>query len=39
VKSLAGGFEEGAPLPPGEMAIRFEERSRWSTLLFVTRTF
>jgi len=39
VKSLADGFEEGKPLPAGETEIRFEEKSRWSALLFFTRTF
>ncbi len=39
VKTLADGFEEGAALPAGESGIRYEEKSRWSTLLFITRTF
>lgn len=39
VRSLADGFDKNHPLPPGESSIRFEERSRWSTILFVTRSF
>lgn len=39
VKSLARGFEDGKRLPAGETSIRFEEKSRWSALLFFTRTF
>ncbi len=39
VKSLAKGFEEGRPLPAGETEIRFVEKSRWSGILFFTRTF
>lgn len=39
VKDLAGGFKDGQPAPEGEETIRFEEESRWSALLFVTRTF
>jgi hypothetical protein len=39
VKTLADGFAEGLPLPAGETGIRYEEKARWSTLLFVTRTF
>ena len=39
VSSLADGFEENAPLPPGETAIRFESKARWSAVLFFTRTF
>jgi len=39
VKSLADGFKEGQPLPPGETQISFEEKSRWGALLFFTRTF
>lgn len=39
VKSLAKGFEEGKPLPAGETEIRFVEKSRWSGILFFTRTF
>lgn len=38
VKSLADGLEEGKPLPSGE-TLRFEEKSRWSAILFFTRTF
>jgi len=39
VSSLADGFEEGQPLPPGETEPQFEEKSRWGVLLFFTRTF
>lgn len=39
VKSLASGFQAGKPLPEGETQIRFEEKSRWSALIFFTRTF
>jgi hypothetical protein len=39
VKDLADGFEENQPPPPGETQVRFEEKARWSALLFVTRTF
>jgi hypothetical protein len=39
VKSLADGFEPDDPLPPGETTIRFEEKSRWSYLIYFTRSF
>jgi hypothetical protein len=39
VTSLADGFEEGQPLPPGTTEILYEQKSRWSGLLYVTRTF
>lgn len=39
VKSLAAGFEEGKPLPAGETAPKFTEKSRWGVILFFTRTF
>jgi len=39
VSSLASGFKPGRPLPPGETAIRYEEKARWSLLLFGSRTF
>ncbi|MGH8222298.1 MAG: hypothetical protein ACREQZ_04925, partial [Woeseiaceae bacterium] len=39
VKALGDGFEENQPPPPGETAVRFEEKSRPAALLFVTRTF
>lgn len=39
VKDLAAGFSEGGELPDGESTIRFEEESRWSSMLFFTRTF
>jgi len=39
VKDLADGFEENQAPPAGETAVRFEEKSRWSAVLFVTRTF
>tara|TARA_Y100001001_G_scaffold108583_1_gene106286 strand:+ start:6754 stop:7653 length:900 start_codon:yes stop_codon:yes gene_type:complete len=39
VKDLADGFEDGKPAPNGENDVRFVEESRWSALVFVTRTF
>jgi hypothetical protein len=39
VKSLASGFEVGEPLPDGETEIRYETKSRWSAVIFFTRTF
>jgi hypothetical protein len=39
VTSLAKGFEEGKPLPPGETTIKYETKSQWSALIFFTRTF
>jgi hypothetical protein len=39
VKSLGEGFEENEPPPPGETSVRFEEKARWSALVFFTRTF
>lgn len=39
VKDLADGFKENAAPPAGETQVRYEEKSRWSYLLFVTRTF
>lgn len=39
VKSLADGYEDGEPLPDGETEIRFRTESRWSGILFFTRTF
>lgn len=39
VKDLADGFEDGKPAPSGENEVRFVEESRWSALVFVTRTF
>ena len=39
VKSLADGFAENQPPPPGETEVRFKKEARWSGLLFVTRTF
>lgn len=39
VKDLADGFSENAPPPGGETTVRFKQESRWSALLFVTRTF
>jgi hypothetical protein len=39
VKSLASGFEVGEPPPGGETAIRYETSSRWSGVIFFTRTF
>jgi hypothetical protein len=39
VKDLADGFSRNEAAPEGETAVRFETKARWSTLLFVTRTF
>ena len=39
VKTLAKGFTEGKPPPAGETAVVFEKRSKWSPLVFFTRTF
>ena len=39
VKDLAKGFEEGKHVPAGETVVSFETRSKWSPLLFFTRTF
>ena len=39
VKDLADGFVEGSAPPDGETSIRYVEESRWSLLLFATRTF
>lgn len=39
VKDLADGFKENEEPPEGETSVRFEEKSRWSGLFFVTRTF
>ncbi len=39
VKDLADGFEANQPPPGAEMEVRFETESRWSAILFVTRTF
>lgn len=39
VKDLADGFRKNETPPAGETTVRFEEKSRWSALLFVTRTF
>lgn len=39
IKDLAEGFEENEPPPGTETTVRFEEKSRWSALLIVTRTF
>ena len=39
VKTLGEGFEDNQPPPPGETAVRFEEKSRPAAILFVTRTF
>lgn len=33
------GFKENAPPPNTETAVRLEEKSRWSALIIVTRTF
>ncbi|HEY5897192.1 MAG TPA: hypothetical protein VIV54_06490 [Burkholderiales bacterium] len=39
VKDLGSGFKKDEPAPNGETAVRFEEKSRWSAMVFVTRTF
>lgn len=39
VKDLADGYSANQPAPDGATTVRFEEKSRWSTLIFVTRTF
>lgn len=39
VKGLADGFEENQPPPAGETVPRYKTESRWSGVLFVSRTF
>ncbi|GEM_PF-5033208 len=39
VKDLATGFEDGKAAPAGETAARFKSESKWSAIVFVTRTF
>lgn len=39
VKDLGKGFAADAQPPAGETSVRFATRSRWSLLVFVTRTF
>jgi hypothetical protein len=39
VKTLASGFTKNEAPPAGEMTVRFEEKARWSAILFFTRTF
>lgn len=39
VKDLADGFKANEPPPNGETSVRYKEKARWSTLVFVTRTF
>lgn len=39
VTNLADGFAANQAPPAGETTVRFEEKSRWSFILFVTRTF
>ena len=39
VKSLASGFTQDLAAPPGSSSVLLEEKSRWSWLVFVTRTF
>lgn len=39
VKDLADGFMVNQAPPGTETAVRFETKSRWSAVLFVTRTF
>lgn len=39
VKDLADGFKENKPAPIGEKSVRYKSESRWSGIIFVTRTF
>jgi len=39
VKGLGDGFKLKEAPPAGETSIRFITKSRWSMVLFVTRTF
>ena len=39
VNDLASGFVANQPPPGGETEVRLESKSRWSAVLFVTRTF
>jgi hypothetical protein len=39
VKDLAEGFKPNEAAPAGETTVRYTTKSRWSILLFVTRTF
>ncbi len=39
VKDLGSGFKDGEAPPPGETEVRYEEKSRWSGLLFFTKSF
>ena len=39
VTDLADGFVENQPPPGTETEVRFETESRWSAVIFVTRTF
>ena len=39
VKDLADGFKKNQAPPGGETSVRYETESRWSALVFVTRTF
>jgi hypothetical protein len=39
VRDLAEGFQVDQPLPPGETTVRFEDKARWSALVFGTMTF
>lgn len=39
VKDLASGFEEDHLLPAGETEVRYHEKSRWSLIIFATKTF
>lgn len=38
-RDLAEGFKVDQPLPPGETTVRFEDKARWSALVFATMTF
>ena len=38
-KTLADRFDDGQPLPDGATEIVFEDKARWSGVLFFTRTF
>jgi hypothetical protein len=39
IKDLAPGFEQGKPLPANETQPKFVTSSKWSPLLFFTKTF
>lgn len=37
-RDLGDGIVLDAPLPAGETSVRYATRSRWSTLVFVSRS-